>query len=389
MKGVPPSRELAMAVPLVLKDYIGIDLGYFNDHSDDDIRVRIRHLVETIKADASPGYPYLLEASTNAKLFDLHSYTIVELVVRRIRLLQNCDLSCLQSLAPSELVDKGFCDPVRVFVKQEPHNSEKVLQGRLRLISSVSVVDSLVERYFSFDLNKKEIANWTKIPSKPGIHFCDGTDVSSDVSRLVDPVEADVSGWDWSVSEQELMLESIMRSRLCSWQEGTPMWRLVRSRYMCLSRSVFVTSDGYLYEQTIYGAMKSGCYNTSSSNSRIRVLVDRALGSRCIAMGDDSVGEYIPDAVSKYESLGHVVKMYNRVSHSSFEFCSHQYDGEACYLKNWLKTLFRLLNNKYSPELLEQFKYELRGSPYLSRALEVIAESGWISVNYDGKTTTK
>lgn len=368
----------------MIKDYITLDLSSFNYHKDMDIRKRIWHLLTTVKMDSSPGYPYLLTATTNAKLLESHATEIVDLVVKRIRHLQTSSPRCVMDMTPEQLMAGKYCDPVRVFVKQEPHTVEKIRQGRFRLISSLSIVDSLVERYFSFDLNKREIAHWTEVPSKPGIHFMDGRDITSDVERLRDPVEADVSGWDWSVSEQELNHEAYMRCKLCTWENGTLMNNLVRARFTCLARSVFVTSDGDLYAQTVYGAMKSGCYNTSSSNSRIRVLVDRALGSKCIAMGDDSVGEYIEDAVNKYESLGHTVKMYNRISSRSFEFCSHQYSDGRCYLKAWQRALFRLLNNKPSIELLNQFKFELEGSPYLDLALRVIADSGWNSENNDG-----
>jgi hypothetical protein len=139
-----------------------------------------------------------------------------------------------------------------------------------------------------------------------------------------------------------------------------------------------------MYEQLDYGVMKSGSYNTSSSNSRIRVLVDRAMGSRCIAMGDDSVGEYVEDAVKKFEAMGHRVKMYDRCSPRSFEFCSHRFKDDDCYLENWPKSLYRLLGNPPNDlEQLAQFLQEVRGcpTPMLMEIFDIIVRSGWMDEN--------
>lgn len=41
------------------------------------------------------------------------------------------------------------CDPIKVFVKQEPHKRKKLDEGRLRLISSVSLIDTIIDRILS------------------------------------------------------------------------------------------------------------------------------------------------------------------------------------------------------------------------------------------------
>lgn len=45
-----------------------------------------------------------------------------------------------------ELQTRPSCDPVRVFIKEEPASKNKRETGALRLISSVSIVDTVVHR---------------------------------------------------------------------------------------------------------------------------------------------------------------------------------------------------------------------------------------------------
>jgi len=122
-------------------------------------------------------------------------------------------------MTPQQLVKMGWCDPVRLFVKQEPHKLIKVITKRFRLISSVSIVDQLVERVLFGVQNRKEIDSWQLIPSKPGIGLTDemARSVYNNVkmaSNRFKMYEADVSGWDWSVQLWELLADAEIRVRL-------------------------------------------------------------------------------------------------------------------------------------------------------------------------------
>lgn len=279
---------------------------------------------------------------------------VVEAVYERLELLSNVKLS--DDVTAIELVEMGLCDPVRLFVKQEPHPKRKIVSRRFRLISSVSLIDQLIERLLFGYQNRLEIALWETCPSKPGMGLSVPTQAQSiwkDLAMkhtLCAAAEADISGFDWSVQEWELMADVEMRIALGSFDSKVA--NAARNRFRCLALSVFQLSNGTLIAQGVPGLMKSGSYCTSSSNSRIRCLMAKLIGSPwCIAMGDDSVEGYVNNAREKYQRLGHDCKDYVpcKVSYlhggalKEVNFCSHLISEGKYYLTSWPKTLMRYL----------------------------------------------
>lgn len=68
-----------------------------------------------------------------------------------------------------------------------------------------------------------------------------------------------------------------------------------------------------------------------------------------IAMGDDSVEAFVPDAVEKYKALGHDCKQYipceaDDTGLKKVEFCSHELTAKSFWLTSWPKTLYRFLS---------------------------------------------
>jgi hypothetical protein len=278
-------------------------------------------------------------------------------------------------------VKEGYCDPVKIFVKNEPHSSLKIKGKRYRPISSVSLVDQLVERLLYSKQNKLEIANWTEIPSKPGIGFDDNAQTklwSTMSSQIGEAAETDISAWDWSVQEWELKWEADARYVL-SGQGCSGFWRLLRNRAWCEANCVFALSDGRLYTQLIPGKRCSGSYNTSCGNSRMRWAIATLIGCAwAITMGDDCVEQFVPGAREKYEELGHTVKLYKKCDGKSFEFCSSLFIEGVAVPLGWSKTMYRLLSQKMpSRELLMQFRNELRHSPQLPFCIKLLGLLRW------------
>jgi len=266
----------------------------------------------------------------------------------------------------------GLCDPVRLFVKQEPHPKRKIEEGRFRLISSVSLVDQLVERLLFGPQNQLEIQHWRNIPSKPGMGLSLHEQAQSIWHELKSnhdrwpAAEADISGFDWSVQDWELWSDIIIRIDLGNF--GNRLKKAATARFYCFMNSVFQLSDGRLISQDLPGIMKSGSYCTSSTNSRIRCLMAELIGSPwCIAMGDDSVEGYVPNAKKLYQKLGHVCKDYlpcetDIDGHlSKVNFCSHELSEGKFWLTSWAKTLFRFLSSP-QPDI-EDLRAELWGCP--------------------------
>lgn len=256
----------------------------------DDLHRRALSAVSNLKMDASPGMPYMQQAQTNADLLKFYGAEwLASLVVERVLLIQGAPREAFETWTAAELVEAGLVDPVRVFVKNELHSAEKVQQGRYRLISSISVVDQCVERVLCSPQNNLEIDSWKSLFSKPGLGLHDEglQELGACFGSMKNPTGSDISGFDWSVPQWLLDVDAEVRSRLAG---GGDLWQ---RRARLLGLSLFVLSDGSVYEQVVRGIQKSGSYNTSSTNSRIRVALaalvsDFEVGS-VAAMGDDCV----------------------------------------------------------------------------------------------------
>lgn len=100
----------------------------------------------------------------------------------------------------------------------------------------------------------------------------------------------------------------------------------------------------------------------------------------CIAMGDDSVEGYVPDAPSKYYALGHSCKEYNLCDVDDFgelqsvDFCSHFISAEGAYLTSWPKTLFRYLASR--APLFADLQAELESCPQWPKIHRYLASVG-------------
>lgn len=281
-----------------------------------------------------------------------------------------------KEMTPLQLYKAGLSEVWRVFIKNEPHLETKASEGRFRLIFSSPIVTQISQRVLFSEQNNLEIDRWHSIPSKPGIGFDE-----SSVEQLVKGLpfqefySTDISGWDWSVKEWELMAEAEMRIRLIT--DCTPaIANAVRNSFLALSRSLFQLSDGRVFQQNLYGIMKSGAYVTSSSNSRIRVLVAYLSGSlTCVAMGDDALESGCNREL--YETLGHTVKDVQRMEITEFDFCSHRIKEGKSWLLAWPKSLYRFLTNSFVNQDVYSFAWsqvisEVENNPDIFSRLSAI-----------------
>lgn len=296
-------------------------------------------------------------------------------------------------MTPADLVRKGLCDPIKLFIKDEPHKRVKLDEGRLRLIFSVSLIDNLIARLLFSRQNKAEIAMNETIPVKPGMSLTDEglAKINSQVkygSTVGLLAEADIKGWDWCFQEYNFS-EDLERRTFLNEGKGTDWERIARAHYHCMSLKVMALSNGDMYQQIEAGIMPSGWYNTSSTNSSARILdaytVHMMAGGNpkfAIANGDDTVETYVPDAVCSYALLGKTVGLYGMVSSDNFEFCSTQFDGNSGFPLNVNKQLINFFMNlpKTHEEFTgrySQFIYEMRNHPELDVFIDLIHSSGW------------
>lgn len=332
-------RNLAARHGAVLKDYVEPD-GL-------DGLAEVVDAIRDVKMDASPGYPFMHYGTTNEVVMNCLGNTyLANLVLARLEAIGEEPLATFFDSTPLQLVQKGLCDPIRLFVKDELHSVEKTNQGRMRLIMSVSLVDQVVERVLYRRLNKAEILSHRALMSKPGMGLSPRgiLDLEDFFTRMQNPVSTDISGYDWSVPQWLIDAEMDYRHLMARRQYGSDSLMFRRGRL--LGFSVLVLSDGTCYQQLVRGIVKSGSYITSSGNSHQRGILAIMVGMMSapslivsardapeqvpihMAMGDDCVEDWIGTQCirSLYQKLGFKVKeVVTGMVDQRVEFCSYQF----------------------------------------------------------------
>lgn len=346
---IPTPAEIEKSNDRLLPLYVKHDLPQFlYSYNRSEWHKAINDLKPYIKPDASPGVPHTKVSTRNDKLLEAMGERFNEVVLNRVESLIALDLATVKNMDRRERIDNNLVDPVRVFVKNEPHKRAKIDEGRVRLIMSVSLTDKVIEMLLSRHICKLEIQNWRRIPSKPGIGFdeIDNEEVAADIFDSGYEMRAsDVKGWDWNVKQWQITDEAESLINLA--KTSSPVWEhLLRCKAVLESESVYQFSDGTLVAPTFPGIVNSGKLRTSRGNSWMRVRVADLVGSKkTIAAGDDAVESYVPDAVEKYKALGIALKVYDKVD-SEFEFCSRIYSRSGSYALNKEKMIMNLLHQE-------------------------------------------
>lgn len=247
-------------------------------------------------------------------------------------------------------------DPLKVFIKQEPHKKSKIEEGRFRLIQAVSVVDTIVDRilfkkmssmFLKEHAQTKILMGWS--PVKGGYRLIDA------LYRGLDTCSIDMKSWDWTVKHWTMLY---VRRIIFSISNDPPAWwvEAVTNRFILLFEDpTFSFSDGSLATQPVKGVMKTGCYLTLIANSIgqmfLHHLAVHYLGlphknlERFIIVGDDTVRvmfDELFDYVKVIEDLGYRVEY--EVHRKGVEFCGFEFDGNyiPAYRKKHLFALKHL-----------------------------------------------
>lgn len=296
-------------------------------------RGKVLEAILRLDWQSSPGYPYCLNYTSNSQMFKVTDGKPDPLVVESI-----IDLVL-------DHIEKRTVDPIRVFVKPEPHKNEKILNGRFRLISSVSVVDQIIDHMLYGELNDKFIREFPHIPSRAGWTPYGGGWKWVPQNKVV---AIDKSSWDWTVPGWLLEAVEEVRANLTG---GDDLWQdLSGWRYRSLfGHPVFVTSGGVFLRQNDPGVMKSGCVNTISDNSIMQVILHELV---CLtlnidpgeiwAMGDDTLQARPADLSSYMRELSKYCIVKQAVEEA--EFCGHVFQGDLVEPAYFGKHCFTLLH---------------------------------------------
>lgn len=308
-----------------------------------------KRVVMEIDWTSSPGYPYCLNHPTNAAFFQVKEGQPSQQAV-----------DYLWSLVQRRLEDRD-CDPIRLFIKPEAHKKKKLDEGRYRLISSVSVVDQVLDQMIFGPCNDAFIDSYPDIPNKAG-----WTQLKGGWKWVANEgmVCADKTAWDWTVPIWLIELELKLRSNLCTTKGALfEKWlELATWRYYCLFMyPLFVTSGGLLLRQIDPGVLKSGCVNTIHTNSNMQSLLHVAV---CLelgipitwlwAMGDDTMQED-PENEQYFVELSKYC-LLKQVEYKS-EFAGHEFKDGKVEPSYFGKHSFSLLyaDDKFAPDIARSY----------------------------------
>lgn len=313
-----------------------------------------------VKPDASPGFPGMLISKENQGLIGSYGCeNLASIAAERLLLLGEISFAQMAKLSAYDLVKLGLTDPIRVFIKNEPHSSSKLAAGRLRIINSVSIIDQLVERQLSSLQNKLEISNYDLVPSMPGMGNHPGEGGAYHTQTLIGQVEdkagTDAEAYDWTNTHKTLMVDARFRAD----SQGLDPWENpFTKRQLALSTSLMVLDDGGVYSQVLRGVQKSGSFNTSAGNCRSRtvaravafpdkpLVVDgkwqvRVMGDDCVESLTGLTRELL---VAKYGEQNLRIKEVSQEEVEGFvEFCGLEFSGKGIHNPRSLKTVVKFL----------------------------------------------
>jgi hypothetical protein len=285
-----------------------------DDFGEDSHIERIIELIMDRNPTKSPGAIFLRQGLQNNKsvLDKLGMAGLVSMVRDRWEALVVADMSL--GYDPNV---PNTSDPIRIFQKFEPHSLKKMMQKRYRLIFGVSLIDQIVDRMLLQGVVDSSLAACRLQSSKPGISFKKGgTDVlvRAHTSNRENWNSFDASGFDFSVTGNQLFIVAELNRRLClTPNEVSPdmtpeqvkkvqrkefWWMMYQKREQAINLATLVFSCGTMIRQLWACIVKSGRVTTIDGNCKIscsnRVRYDirsdvatRPLDS--ITMGDDAV----------------------------------------------------------------------------------------------------
>lgn len=277
-------------------------------------------VVENVEPTSSPGYPLCLSFPTNRDFLygpdGAFSGRVGQLFEDWCRTLD-------------DLIDRPTYGWIRLFQKREVHSATKLAEGRFRLISSVSLLDQLVDAYLLNPVIQAEAKLWRELPSAVGWghkqHCTTHRALLDSFAALVMESDTwlllcDKSYWDWCYREWMHYFNAWV---YCYIYGDPVITKMVLHRYRAMARVVFYLSSGRVVtpaEYAVLGIQKSGFCGTIADNSRVQWLLHvmylvrhgASLWDAAIrALGDDTAElfKFDPaDYKAFLESFGLVVK---------------------------------------------------------------------------------
>nr|UGO57458.1 MAG: hypothetical protein 1 [Riboviria sp.] len=236
----------------------------------------------------------------------------------------------------------GLCDPIKMFVKPEPHSRKKLAEERFRLIHVFSLADQVIDRILFLPWQAVEVRNPMNTTQKGGWYPFPGAGAAilREIFPLKGSLAIDKSQWDWTMPGW--IVNAYVRLKQIQMRDGSnPLyWRMVWGRISRVvgPNTIISMPTGLHYRQVDWGFMKSGWILTLSLNSAAQMLQHCLASIRLNwriellwAMGDDMLlranwdDEQVIRYVAELERTGCKVKCWTRER----EFAGFRYEAYA------------------------------------------------------------
>lgn len=264
------------------------------------------------------------------------------------------------------LSGRRVADPIKVFVKREPHKQSKIQEGRLRLISGVSLIDNLVDRILfgwmlrralQVPLTTPCMIGWS--PTRGGWRMLKAMFQNKPVTCM------DKSSWDWTVTERMVRMALYFILKL---PVNPPPWweRMVEARFELLFKDpVYQFPDGTQCRQPEVGIQKSGSLLTLILNSVWQSMMHNEV---CYELGLDPDEDHPKtmgdDTLQVWQRGQKLLDEYARVMKT------HGPVVKEARIQNWIEFAgFVVLGNSCIPAYWKKHLYNLR---YASNPIETL-----------------
>lgn len=307
-----------------------------DDFDSDDA---IRRCIGEVDRSKSPGLPWLERYGSVTNGFVLDTLGEAE-VIRLVRI-------ALNSKSQSH---------TRTFLKQELHKLAKVLEGRIRIISSIGLIEQIRDRVLFTRLSENLIDAFPNIPvavgwADKGGKFIGMLQQAPSGHRIV---SMDKRAWDWTVSKLHIFLLNIFLHYMFKGRKEV-VERLIayinnQIEAMYGPGHRIQLSEGEVFEQTDWGIWKSGGFLTLIGNAIMQLCLDvlakLELGFDEMeiktkfwfrSFGDDTIQSYprrydsdpkksLDAYIAKMQELGAIIPeedLYVSDQLEGHEFCGH------------------------------------------------------------------
>lgn len=320
--------------------------------------------LEELDWDSTPGCCSLrYYGTTNREIFGWDGFRIDP---DRYQIVKETVRSRFQQLLHGELV----ADPLNVFIKREPHKLSKCDEGKYRLISGVSLIDTLVDRILFGWLLRAAVGSVLETPCMLGWSPVRGGWRYLSQKYANKPLTCmDKSSWDWTVTAW--MIEAAEQFLLQLPINAPDWWKnMVRSRLRLLYLDcVYQFQDGTQVKQDCLGIQKSGCLLTLILNSvwqsmtHYDVCYNVGLDPfqhQPITLGDDTLQVWlgtVPELgryAEEISKLGPIIKS-TTIQHW-VEFAGFAIVRNSCIPAYWKKHMFKMLYMSSPIETLQQYQ---------------------------------